>query len=92
MTVQNTGMRIFRLVREEDESGVSGVGVVAEGVLFSNSKAVISWRTIHKSVCIYDSLAEMIAVHGHNGKTNIVWEGEEEAPKIPAKKTVLDDE
>lgn len=91
MTTRNNGMRTFHLVRDEDESGVSGTGEVAEGVLFSNSKAVITWKTIHKSVCIYDSLAEMLAVHGHGGRTRVIWDGDEEAPK-PAKKTVLDDD
>lgn len=39
---------------------------------------------------IYDSLAEMIAVHGHEGKTKIVWDDEIQ-PAKPTKKTVLDE-
>ena len=71
-------IRTFHLVRDEDESGVSGVGVVAEGVLLSSTKVVISWLTIHKSIAIYDSLAEMEAIHGHGGKTRVVWNDQEE--------------
>ena len=90
MGSQNNGMRTFHLHREEDESGVSGTGVVAEGVLLTNTKVVVSWLTIHKSIAIYDSLAEMQAIHGHGGKTRIVWDADVQ-PAKPAKRTVLDD-
>jgi hypothetical protein len=76
MSSQINGIRTFRLQRDEDESGVSGTGIIAEGVLFSNARAVLSWLTIHKSIGIYESLAEMIAIHGHGGKTRIVWDDE----------------
>jgi len=90
MGSQNNGMRTFHLYRDEDESGVSGTGVVAEGVLLTNTKVIVSWLTIHKSIAIYDSLAEMQAIHGHGGKTRIVWDDDVPAAKT-AKKTVLDD-
>ena len=76
MSSQNKGIRIFRLQRDEDTSGVSGVGVIAEGVILTNTKIVLSWLTVHKCVTIYDSMAEMIAVHGHDGRTKIIWEDE----------------
>lgn len=81
MGSQNGGIRIFHLHRIEDASGVSGTGIVAEGVIFSNTKVVLSWLTIHKSMTTFDSLAEMEAIHGHEGKTKIVWDDE-----MPAKK------
>lgn len=84
-------MRTFHLHRFEDASGVSGTGIVAEGTLYSNTKVVISWLTVHKSMGIYDSLAEMEAVHGHGTKTKIVWDDEIQAAK-PAKRTVLDED
>lgn len=65
--------RRFVLVRDEDVSGTSGVGIVAEGALFSNNKAVLTWTTKYTSVGIYDSLAEMEAIHGHQGRTRIEW-------------------
>jgi hypothetical protein len=83
-------MRTFHLHRIEDVSGVSGVGVIAEGTLYTSTKVVISWLTVHKSLGIYDSLAEMEAVHGHGTKTKIVWDDEVQAAK-PAKRTVLDE-
>lgn len=35
-------MKRFHLVRKEDASGVSGTGHVAEGIMFSDGKVVIS--------------------------------------------------
>lgn len=90
MGSQNIGIRTFHLHRDEDESGVSGTGVVAEGAIYSNTKIVLSWLTVHKSMCIYDSLAEMMAIHGHGSKTRLMWDDEPPAPK-PAKRTVLDE-
>lgn len=62
-------MRIFHLIRKEDVSGVSGTGIVAEGVIFQNGKCVLSWKGDKSSVNIYESLDEMMKVHGHEGKT-----------------------
>ena len=90
MSSQNSGIRIFHFQRDEDASGVSGTVIVAEGVILTNTKVVVSWLTIHKSIAIYDSLAEMIAIHGHDGRTKIVWADEHRPEKI-TKRTVLDD-
>ena len=65
--------RLFLLRRLEDESGVSGTGIVAEGAEFSTGKVVLNWITDVSSVAVYDSLEELIAIHGHDGKTIVVW-------------------
>lgn len=70
-------MRRFRLRRNEDESGVSGVGYVAEGIKFSDGQTVINWLTDTRSIGIYHSVVEMIHIHGHGGKTIIEWIDEE---------------
>lgn len=62
-------MRTFVLNRLVDETGVSGTGIVAEGVQFSTGKVVITWLTGSSSVAVYDSLEDCIDVHGHNGQT-----------------------
>ena len=67
-------IRNFWLERIEDESGVSGVGVVAEGTRFSSGKCVLAWLTQFQSVAVYDSIEELENVHGHNGKTVVVWQ------------------
>ncbi len=66
-------MRRFRLRRIEDESGVSGTGYVAEGVQFSDGQCVISWLTETSSIGIYHSTVELIHIHGHQGKTELIW-------------------
>jgi hypothetical protein len=66
-------MRRFTLVREEDVSGVSGTGVVAEGVLLSNNKVVLSWCSPYHSVTVFDTIEDLEAIHGHEGRTWIEW-------------------
>lgn len=70
-------MRRFQFDRIEDSTGVSGTGRVAEGVLFHNGLIALSWNSPHKSVNVYTSLADMMAVHGHEGRTALVWIDEE---------------
>ena len=36
--------RVFSVVRQNDESGVSGVGRVLDGMIFHNGQVVICWR------------------------------------------------
>lgn len=66
-------MRFFYLQRNEDESGVSGTGRVAEGAEFSNGKCAISWLTPVTSVAVYDNIKEVEMIHGHDGKTLIIY-------------------
>jgi hypothetical protein len=71
--------RRFELHRDEDVTGVSGTGIVAEGVLFSTDVAVLQWTSQWpSSVVHYERGMDSIQhVHGHNGKTRIVWLDEE---------------
>lgn len=63
----------FYLERKEDVSKVSGTGVIAVGVQFPDKKAIMQWQTAIKSVVIYDSVENLIKVHGHDGKTVLKW-------------------
>lgn len=67
-------MKIFYLNRTEDESGISGTGRVAQGFIFDNGKVCITWLSEHPSVTVYDNIGEVRAIHGHQGKTEIVME------------------
>jgi len=67
-------MKIFYLKREEDESGISGTGRVAQGFVFDNGKVAVTWLSEHPSVTIYDNIGEIHAVHGHGGKTTVEFE------------------
>lgn len=67
-------MRAFWLSRKEDMSGVSGVGVVAEGVQFHDGQCVISWYGQLHSINVYPDIDTLIRIHGHEGRTEVVWD------------------
>lgn len=67
-------MRRFHLARDVDVSGVSGTGIVAEGVEFSDGTAVVRWVAgAHPSTVVWVDVASIEAVHGHGGMTRLVW-------------------
>ena len=67
-------MRRFQLYRFRDVSGVSGTGVVAEGVQYQDGIAVLRWLTngVH-SIAIHENVQTMTKIHGHGGATTIQW-------------------
>ena len=69
-------MKLFNLERDVDESGVSGIGLVAEGCEFSDGRCIIAWIGLEKvgvhSIVVYDSLEDAKKVHGHRGLTRFV--------------------
>lgn len=69
-------MRKFILVRKEDVSGVSGTGVVAEGLEFSNGTCAITWMTPYRCIATYESIKALEHVHGHAGSTVVIFEDE----------------
>lgn len=66
-------MRNFLLYRGEDETGISGTGLVAEGVEFYNGQCVLQWLTKPGSIGVYNSLEDLLVIHGHQGKTKAIW-------------------
>jgi hypothetical protein len=66
-------MRPFHLVREVDVSGVSGTGIVAEGVEFTDGRVALRWLTATPSTALWDSIDQARAVHGHGGHTTVRW-------------------
>ena len=66
-------LRRFHLVRIEDVGGVSGTGVVAEGIQFTDGVAVLRWVSGYRSTAVYASMADIEAIHGHEGRTYIRW-------------------
>lgn len=65
--------RGFELVRLVDVSGVSGTGVVAEGLEFTDGSVALRWRGEHPSTVAWDNIASVLAVHGHEGATVLNW-------------------
>lgn len=68
-------MRRFVLKRDEDVSGVSGTGVVVEGVEFEpGGFAAIRWLGEWGSYTFHPRGMEAVErIHGHDGRTKIVW-------------------
>ena len=68
-------VRTFQLYRREDETGISGTGIVAEGVEFSDGACAMRWCTVGApvSTAIYDNAGHVEAIHGHGGKSVIIW-------------------
>jgi hypothetical protein len=75
-------MKPFWMERVEDESGVSGIGRVAEGVVFSNGWCAMMWLTEHTSLAFYQSIEDVEAIHGHEGNTRILLGEEVRTPEI----------
>lgn len=73
--------RRFHLQRDLDISGVSGTGIVAEGVEFSSGVVALTWLSEWPtSVVFHDRGIESVeAIHGHGGATRIVWDDPAEA-------------
>ncbi len=66
--------RRFHFNRIKDESGVSGVGEVAHGVMFHDGKIALHWEGEHSSINIYSNLNDCLFIHGHSGATEIIWD------------------
>jgi len=67
-------MKLFYLRREEDETGKSGIGRVAQGVQFDDSTVAIRWLSETASTILYANIAEAKQVHGHDGKTVVEFD------------------
>jgi hypothetical protein len=69
--------KIFSLIREHDESGISGTGLIAGGVKFPDGTCVLHWYTICTSTAVYKNIEELEKIHGHGGKTKVVFHDRE---------------
>ncbi len=65
--------RRFALVRHVDYTGISGVGVVAYGVVFPDGHVALRWASGHPATSLWTSMHDVIAVHGHGDATSIEW-------------------
>lgn len=88
-------VRRFELHRDHDVSGVSGPGVVADGAQFAEDEVLtwpdgkqtalpagwcrVTWRGRYRSIVLWPSIDQVIAVNGHGGATRIVWLDDEPA-------------
>lgn len=76
--------RRFELVRLEDETGVSGTGVVAVGVAYPDGAVHMQWLNesnddleTSSNGCAFkpapDGVEATIEIHGHEGRTELQW-------------------
>lgn len=72
-------MRRFQLQRDYDITGVSGVGIVASGVLFEDGVTVIRWAGDLPSTVVWQKFEHAEAIHGHEGATRFVFIDDEGA-------------
>ena len=58
-------IRSFTVFRESDETGISGEGVVIEGVKLATGQAIIHWLypTPRGGIAVFDSMDDFIKVH-----------------------------
>ena len=89
-------VRRFVLQRDVDETGISGEGVVADGVVYDEPFVIkwpdgellvrpagwvrLVWRGDRSSTVSWPDLETALAVHGHGGLTRVVWLDGEEGP------------
>ena len=66
-------LRRFYLNRSEDVSGNSGTGRIANGVQFPDGVCVIRWIGKTPTTTIYNNIKHLEQLHGHEGKTKVVW-------------------
>lgn len=65
-------MQLFELQRDRDTSGVSGTGVVAQGVIFDDGITVLHWLGKWNSTSLYPNIDMLKEIHGHHNDTRIV--------------------
>lgn len=66
-------MRRFQLVRDEDLTGVSGTGIVVDGVEFPDGTCAYRWRGERRTTVVADCIEDVELIHGHDGRTRVAW-------------------
>ena len=64
-------MKYFVLERFEDVSGISGLGIIAEGIIFSDGTVVYRWLSDIATTVFADNIETIKILHGHDGKTQL---------------------
>lgn len=73
--------RRFVLARDTDVTGISGTGIVAEGIEFSDGTTVMRWLEagtarpdhVRPTTVVHESVESVIGLHGHGGATRVEW-------------------
>lgn len=70
------------MLRREDQSGVSGTGVVADFAEFPSGRVVMEWRNDENDdlpfsdtgIDIRPTIQVAIGIHGHGGRTEFIYD------------------
>ena len=84
LTIEPAPFKRFVLRRTVDVTGLSGTGIVAQGVEFSDGVCVVRWlaagvsvtnreRGVQPTTVVHPDIVRIEALHGHNGATQIEW-------------------
>ena len=70
------GIEAFTVCRQHDETGVSGEGVIIEGVVFGTGQCIVHWLypPPRGGIAIFDSMSDFVKVHiePHPGNKTII--------------------
>jgi hypothetical protein len=92
------GIRTFTVARQYDETGVSGEGVVIEGVTLATGQCIAHWLfpPPRGSIAVFDSMSDFIAVHirPHPSNRTIITydDGEQERFGLFNEEETIEDE
>jgi len=86
---EGTGLlRHFYLQRDEDASGSSGTGRVAEAFRFEDGWVALHWLVAPFSSTWFVSVDDLKAIHGHGGATRLVAAVDEQPLTMPERADV----
>ena len=90
--------QVFRLIRNEDETGVFGTGVVLDGIIFPSGQCVVMWRGAAPAITVWQSFDAFKRIHidSHpNNKTEVIWlivedpeKEQDHGPTVPSIKPI----
>ena len=63
--------RIFNLVREVDSTGLSGTGIVAQGIQFDNGNVVVCWLLNISSIVLFENLEDFKSVSCSHSRSEV---------------------
>ena len=69
-------IQIFEMIRHNDDSGISGTGLILEGCVFSTGKCVVTFNGPTPSIIVWDSFDQFKKIHidSHpDNNTELVW-------------------
>lgn len=95
MSIPNIPIQEFYLLRTEDESGTSGIGIVARGVIMPSGACHVEWLSHVHTETRFDNISHVELIHSHGGNTKVIMgppplnndEIEESEPKKKTRKT-----